>query len=437
MKRFYGIGILLILISLFFLPALLKPDSVYAPVDIIYMNKPWSEYKKVIPQNLLQSDAEFMFVPFQSFYYEQLHKHHFPLWNPYIYGGEPFFANDQSSMLSIYNLISLLFPFDKGFLIIAMLKLIISGIGVYLLLDLFGLGTYACLWGSIASTFSSGMNIHLFHPATAAGSFIPWFLYWFERLIRGLRTENKKSTAFGFSGLALSIGLSFLAGHAETTAIGILWFFIYAIIRLVLWKKYLLKGLLYTGISIITGMFLASIQIFPLMQILGNGEPFLYRAYFHGVFFHLYDMIMLFVPNIDANPLYKYLYQYYVIQGAGVGVLPYRLSAYAYIGIAPLLLSMYAILNVKKIGRDVIPFILVAFISICVVIGIPPFSWLLKLPLFKATSPFMHLGMAEASLTILAGFGIQHIINTKTKVINDNHNAWPLIMVTALNYPRL
>lgn len=60
MKRFYGIGILLVLIFLFFLPAILKPDSMYAPIDIVYMYKPWSEYKSIIPENLLQSDAGFM-----------------------------------------------------------------------------------------------------------------------------------------------------------------------------------------------------------------------------------------------------------------------------------------------------------------------------------------------------------------------------------------
>ncbi len=425
MKRLYGIGILIILILLFFLPPLLKSNSIYAPVDMISMSKPWRDYKSIIPQNFLQGDAELMFVPFREFYYNQMHQHHFPLWNPYIYGGAPFFANDQSSVLSLYNLASLLFPFNKGFLIIAILKLMVTGIGAYLLLDLFGLGIYACLFGSIAWTFSAYMIIYLYHPATAAGSFIPWFFYFFERLVRSMGRQSKFNS-FNMFGIAMAAGLSFLAGHAETTAAGILGLLIYAIIRLALTRAYFVKGFIYTISGIIIGILVASIQLFPLVQILANSEPLLYRTYYKDIFFHIYDMILWIVPNIDSNPSYPYLYNYYFNRGSGA--LPYGAFAYAYIGIAPLLLSMYALLNVRKIGRDSIAFIGVALVTICLIAGIPPFSLLVSLPLFQAGWYVWHFPLAELSLSVLAGFGVQHILNTK---VQDKRRSVLLIAVTA------
>ncbi len=408
MKRLQGISILIVLIFLFFLPSILKPNSIYAPVDMIYLAKPWSEYKNTIPHNVLQGDGVLMFIPFRSYYYDQMHERRFPLWNPYIYGGAPFFANDQSGVLSLYNLMSLPFSFEKGFLIIALLKLLITGIGMYLLLDLLGLGLYASLFGSITWVFSAYMIMysHLL-TSTAAGSFIPWSFYFFERLFRSM-DEQPKSNFLNVAGISTAIGMSFLAGHAETTAVGVLGLILYAVVKLALSGKHLIKGIFYTGSGIMLGTLIAAVQLFPFVQILLNSEPLLFRtvAPERSIFLSLYSMVMMwFAPYINTDASYSYLFDHYINRGT---------FAYAYIGMAPLLMGMYALFHVKKIGKTAAPFIVTAVIALCFTENVPPFSWLFKLPLLAAGSGWYYLLM-DFSLSVLAGFGVQNILTTEVK----------------------
>src|ERR1700679_3457928 len=68
----YGLYVLLALIAFF--PCLFLGQAYYAN-DLIYQ-----------------------FGPFRQFLKDQLLQGHFPLWNPYLYGGQPFFANPNSMM---------------------------------------------------------------------------------------------------------------------------------------------------------------------------------------------------------------------------------------------------------------------------------------------------------------------------------------------------
>jgi len=425
MKRLYGIGILLVLIFLFFLPVILKSHTVYGPADMIYLFEPWSTSKVFIPQNLSQGDALLQFMPWRKFAYEEIHKGRFPFWNPYSYGGVPFFANDQSSVFSIYNLFALLFPFEKGFLIIAMLKLIITGIGMYLFLDLFSLNIYACLLGSIAWTFSAFTITWLYSTTSSAGSFIPWFFYCFERLIRKVNSESKY-TVFEMFGLSLSIGLSFFAGHAETTVNGIIGLVIYASMRILLNNRSIIKTLIYTGLGIIIGFFIASIQLFPFVQILFNSEPYWFRSYgmyllhYKHIHIPLKYLVMLFVPNIMGNTSYPYFYS------AGITGIQ---ELVPYVGIAPLLMGIYAIRFIREEYRIILPSIFVIFFSISIAYNIPPVSLLGELPILKAGVNARYLIFVQFWLSLLAGFGM----NKFSRQIADNKKLTIIIVTLVLS----
>ena len=403
MKRLQGIFTLGVLVFLFFLPDILRPNAVYAPADMIYLSQPWRAQSSTMPHNVLQGDGALMFIPFRAFYYNQIHEHRFPLWNPYIYGGAPFFANDQSGVLSIYNLVSLPFSFARGFLVMSILRIFVTGLGAYLLLDLFGLGMTACLLGSLAWMFSAYMIMYLhLLTTTAAGSFIPWLFYFFERLVRAVE-RHPKSAFLSMSGISAMVGLSFLAGHAETTAVAIAGLVLYAVVRLAISRGHSMKTLLYTLAGITLGALIAAVQLLPFIQILLNSEPLLYRTMTlnSAIIRPLYALAMMwFVPYINAGSAYSYLWNHYLNNHTFV---------YAYIGMAPLLLSIYAMFHGKENVRYIIPFMATAFTAICITLHIPPFSWLLALPLFAAGGSWYYV-IADFSLSMLAGFGIQHMV---------------------------
>ncbi len=409
MKRLQGIFILGVLVFLFFLPDILRPNAVYAPADMIYLSQPWRAYSSTMPHNVLQGDGALMFIPFRSFYYNQVHEHRFPLWNPYIYGGAPFFANDQSGVLSVYNLVSLPFSFAHGFLVMAILRIFVAGLGAYLLLDLFGLGISACLLGSLAWMFSAYMIMYLhLLTSTAAGSFIPWLFYFFERLVRAFERQSKFAFLNMF-GISAIVGLSFLAGHAETTAVGVTGLVLYAVVKLAIARGHSMKGLLYMLAGITLGTLIAAVQLLPFIQILLNSEPLLYRTATvnNAIVRPLYALTMMwFVPYINAGSVYSYLWNHYLNNQTFV---------YAYIGMAPFLLSIYALFHGKENGKQTIPFMVTALAAICITLHIPPFSWLLTLPLFAAGGSWYYV-LADFSLSMLAGFGAGHILKSDARL---------------------
>lgn len=419
MKRLQGILILVGLIGLFFLPDILRPHAVYAPADMIYLSKPWNQYPHPRPHNVLQGDGALMFIPFRHYFYDQLHDHRFPLWNPYSYGGAPFFANDQSGVLSVYNLASLPFSFAGGFLVMAILRLVVTGVGAYLLLDLFGLDAAACLLGSMAWTFSAYMIMYLhLLTSTAAGSFIPWMLYFFERIVRSF-DRQAKSAFPGVAGLSAVIGLSFLAGHAETTAIGITGCALYAVARVALHQGHRTKVLMLTAAGIVLGTCIAAVQLLPFVQILLNSEPLLYRTATHsGALVRPLSALVLmwFAPYVNAGPSASYLWDH---------VLNHQTFVYAFIGMAPLLLGLLAIVRVRKNGRQTIPFIITGLAALGITMNVPPFSWILHLPLFAAGGSWYYL-LADLSMAVLAGFGLQQVSNA------DEHSGLELRFIVTV-----
>ena len=83
--------------------------------------------------------------------------HQFPLWNPYVCGGEPWFAHPESSFLSLHFIFVIIFGTFKG-VILSILVLTLTGIiGMYLLSRFFGLAP-------AFSLISSLFFLSLFNP---------------------------------------------------------------------------------------------------------------------------------------------------------------------------------------------------------------------------------------------------------------------------------
>jgi hypothetical protein len=386
MKRLQGILILLTVIFLFFLPSILLQKNSANLFD---------GYKRaILVQSPQQENLPLIYSPFRKFDFEQLHNRHFPFWNPYIFGGAPFFADDQSAVLSVYTLVGSLFPYNESFLVVSILKLIITGIGMFLLLSLFSLNIYACLLGSITWMFSAFMmTFHIHHTAADAGSFIPWFFYFFERLIRNL--ENQKSISLVLGGFIVSVGLSLFAGHAETTIVGSAGISIYALTKAFMSKKPM-RIIFYTFIGLLLGFLLASVQLVPFLAIILQSEPYYLRSHAIQVLrsMPIWTVIMWFAPS------------FYFLREGGTQMLH---QSTTYIGITSLILAVFSIFEIKRYYRSSLPFLMAAIVTIGIGYVIPPFSWLLKIPIIRLGGAFRFLAITEFSLAVLAGFGMDMI----------------------------
>ncbi|MCL5878904.1 MAG: hypothetical protein M1428_03795, partial [Deltaproteobacteria bacterium] len=412
MKRMLPLLFMGFLIVLFFSKAIVSPDKTFAPLDLVYSYHPWGDYNLKPFQNFQQVDALALYIPWRYYSYQELHKYRFPLYNPYEYGGLPFFANDQSGVLSPYNLTGLFFNFQTGFLIIAILKLVAAALGMYLFLSLFPLSEPAVLMGSIAYTFSALMVTWLYHPVSAVVSLIPWFFWAGERLLRRAR-DGKNQQVFGaILVLAVITSLSFFSGHSETTVNVLVGLAIYMVAGIFISGRNRMKAAAYFVTALILGGLIAAVHILPFLQLLVNSEPFYFRSHVSGSHLPWYAIITWIIPNFWGNPSYDYF---------TLNKLIYIFERYTYIGIAPLLLGLSTLRYVKAGYKRLLPFWVMILFGFGMAYGMPVFSWLTALPVMRAGSGARYVFLMEFGLCALSSFGLHALTGTPEYAV-QNHN---------------
>lgn len=430
MKHIWSFLFMGFLIFLFFSKSIVSSDKAFAPLDLVYSYKPWSEHKQVSYQNFQQIDEPTLFIPWRFYNYQELRKCRFPLYNPYEYGGLPFFANDQSGVLSPYNLISLFFDFQTGFLMIALFKLFAAALGMYLFLNLFSLNKPSLIIGSIAYTFSALMITWLYHPVSSVVSLIPWFFWASERLSRYAANSGKGHVFSAVLLLALIIAISFFCGHSETTVNVLIGLAIYSGTSILINDGRRVKIILYFGTALILGLLLSSIHIIPFLQLLVNSEPFYFRSQVFNnsslaISSHLplYMLITWLVPNIAGNPSYNYFI---------LNMLYYVHEAFSYIGIVPLLLGLSTLRLIKTDYKRLLPLWTMIVVGFGMAYKIPVFSWLTALPIMRSGASTRYVILMEYGFCALAAFGLNALMDNKYEVSmthNKNKKAIGIVVI--------
>jgi hypothetical protein len=120
----------------------------------------------------------------------------FPLWNPYIYFGQPMLANPNYMALYPTNLFHLAFPFNYAFKLHFIIHPLLAGPGLYLLQRRLRIPPVAAFAGAIAYEFSgtllSFLNLYNILPAVAL---LPWIGWAFLGALQG--KWLRRSLVFG------------------------------------------------------------------------------------------------------------------------------------------------------------------------------------------------------------------------------------------------
>lgn len=165
----------------------------------------------LLNQAYFDNDLLAQFGPWRAFLKDQLAHGHFPLWNPYLLGGQPFFADLQNMMLYPLNYLTLPFSIPYGLSVFFFLHMVLAAIGMHLWLKSLQLSETSCRMGSLLFAFSNFFWLELIHPPVlAAFAWLPWFFASLEVLSRGLKPRK----AF-YAGLAFA--MLFLCGSFQVT----------------------------------------------------------------------------------------------------------------------------------------------------------------------------------------------------------------------------
>jgi hypothetical protein len=114
-----------------------------------------------------------------------------PLWNPFVYLGQPMLANPNYLAFYPSNLLHLFFSFNYAFKLHFLIHPIAGGLGIYFLLRRLDLKPIPALAGAISYQFSGAvlafMNLYNLVPSTAL---IPWIGWAFQGALHGHRVRR-------------------------------------------------------------------------------------------------------------------------------------------------------------------------------------------------------------------------------------------------------
>ena len=376
-----------------------------------------STLKPPPPQNTLLSDQIEQFYVWHSVTRAGLQADgKLPLWNPYIFTGQPLVANSQSSLFYPPNLLLHLLSPGKVATLRVFFNLLFAGLFTFLFCRQLQVSARGSLLAAFSFAFSGPLVVWVGFPLANVVACLPFLMWAGEKLL--LRCDP-----FRVGLLGAGMGLSLLAGHPETTFQILAVFSLYFLARVALLEQDLrVKARLLGGFSlaVLLGALISAIQILPFLDFMQQSSTFArggrggHGAVGGGNLFysedwlaHLSTALTLLCPNFFGNPLDRnYIWPSSVFQN-------YNEQA-VYFGLIPLALATGALFSQSKRR----PFFIIACLALfCITVAwhLPGFEAVSHLPIFSM-APNKRLRLPFVFLSaVMAGFGydavLQHLKN--------------------------
>jgi hypothetical protein len=176
----------------------------------------------------LWEDVALQEYPYRVFARMALYGGEFPHWNPFTFGGMPFFATGSGVLYPPYTLISLLPLSDAAtwwlLQTVIVTHILIAGLCMFAYMRFKEYTYTAALFGAIAFMFGGYMVTRVIHPGIIP--IVAWMPLMLILLERGIRKLNPRAAVTG----GLLLGIVMLAGHAQVM--------FYALMFMLTWGVY-------------------------------------------------------------------------------------------------------------------------------------------------------------------------------------------------------
>jgi hypothetical protein len=353
--------------------------------------------------------------PYRLFAARALHDGIFPFWNPYIFGGLPFFSDVQTGILFPTNLILTLFVNNRwlsSYLveIVMILHLLVAGIGMFY----FGLNNKlskpTAFFMGMAYMLNGSFIVHLTHTQQVQTFvLIPFIFLFLQKSIRDNGIQSIVSTI----ACGLLLGFAGLAGYPQAVVIILTGVFLYFVYELIITPKRIGHlALSFVMIFLIFGL-IAACQYLPTY--------FLFKQTLRGAYgyqeivqgsFNPLRFITFLIPNYFGTTAQANFQNYF-----GPGPYYQYWEQMAYLGIIPLILAAFSMYKQNR-RKAFLPLIIV-IVPLLIGLGkfFPVHILLYKfVPFFKdIRTSAKFLNMSIFGIVWLAGIGLENIIQMKPK----------------------
>jgi hypothetical protein len=394
-------------------PRAITHGLVLSQADMLFDYMPWQGHVPEGYQRIERSplnDVPMLSHPFAAFTQSRWRERIFPMWTSSMASGQPFLGTYQSALFSPFTAVLLAVPLPRATVVIAMLRLLVGGLGMFVFLRTIGLSHWAAAWGGVTYLFNPFSLVWLEHPLSGVPPWLPWMLVGAEMIAAG--------RAFGVAVLASTTGLVFTGGHPH------LGLFIatlgggYAILRAAI-SPHRVRTLAEVCAALAIGTALATVQMWPFLEYLSLSRAATVRnaAALNPYVTPASTLITALVPNFLGH------------HGSGNFAGPSNyFEQQIYPGIATWLLAAVAMLFAARRWRTWF-FAFAALVPMLVMYGAPYVHQLVSaLPLIRAASLPRIAIIAIAALSVLAAFGVEEVLRED----RTRRTAWLLTAAVVL-----
>lgn len=249
----------------------LLPGKVMSPADNVVAWVPWAGVAGgARPWNPLLNDITFLFHPSIIYGAEEIRAGRFPLWNPYVFGGVPFFANPQTALLFPLTALAYVLPTALALTLMSILKLSVAGVGMYWFLRRLAVEPLPALIAAETFAFNALLITWLQWSNTGPVVLLP-VLFAMTELVR------ERGGPRPVAGLALAIAVSIFAGYPQRVAYGLLVLAAWAVYRMPKAPRpmrFLARWI--AGVAL--GVLVSAVQLLPFAEYARASAMFAYRT---------------------------------------------------------------------------------------------------------------------------------------------------------------
>src|SRR5512136_1353672 len=209
------LGILLIELVVLY-PGVFERGEVLSSSALAYGMAPWKGHQPATDRplrgNPVLSDDMALFTPWDAATRAAFAAGAVPLWNPDTGCGMPLLANNQSAVLAPTQVLRLLWNSPRARTFGLLLKVVLAGVGMFLLLGRWHLPCPAAVLGAVAWANSAVITVWLLYPLAETAAWFPWLLLGLSRLLG----VGGPPTGSGAIAAALAGAALLLSGHLPT-----------------------------------------------------------------------------------------------------------------------------------------------------------------------------------------------------------------------------
>ena len=440
----YALLVLLILPLILFAPVTLG-NKTLIPTDNLFQWAPWQSYaadaQVEAPHNELVSDLLLENLAWKRFILQSIQEREIPLWNPYLFAGEPFLAAGQHSALYPFSLIFYVVPLPRAYGLFVVSQLFLAGAFMYLLARVLRLRRWGALLAAITYQLCGFLTVSVTFPMIlAASAWLPFLLAMIELTVRQAPVRGQPSTLPWVTLGAAGLGIQLMAGHGENTYFSLLVMGLFAAWRLgghylsaIRAKqkpnaRFFLRPAVLLLLMVALGVGLGAVQFLPFVELVQYNfrEGTATLADILNWSFPVRRGITLLAPNFFGRPSqHSYLslfdWQRHAVSinalGNPIQKIDWGIKNYVeggiYLGILPLLLAALAVVN--SLGRrrrrsETWFFALLSVASLAFIFPTGAYAIIHAIPIINQShSPFRWVYPLSLSVAILAGQGMNDL----------------------------